>query len=222
MIAAALAAFTDVFSPPFRAVLWRSLGLTIALLIGVWFGLQALLSLFVALPYPWLETTIAIVAGLGFFVGLVFLVAPVTSLMAGLFQDDIAEVVERTHYPGDRPGQALSLARSIPAALKFTALVIGVNLVALLLLLVPGVNVAVFFIANGYLLGREFFEFAAFRFRPPAEARRLRRAHAGTIWIAGLLIAGLLAIPIANLLTPLFATAFMVHLYKQLEPGGAN
>ena len=62
MIAAAIAALNDVFSPPFRAVLWKSLGLTLVLLIGVWFGLQALLSLFVALPYPWLETTIAIVA----------------------------------------------------------------------------------------------------------------------------------------------------------------
>ncbi|MCC2111835.1 MAG: sulfate transporter family protein [Hyphomicrobiales bacterium] len=219
MIAAAIAALNDVFSPPFRAVLWKSLGLTLVLLIGVWFGLQALLSLFVALPYPWLETTIAIVAGLGVFVGLIFLIAPVTALMAGLFQDEIAETVEQTHYPADRPGRALSLAESIPAALKFTALVIGVNLVALMLLLVPGINFAVFFIANGYLLGREFFEFAARRFHSPEEARRLRRAHRLTIWIAGLLIAGLLAIPLANLLTPLFATAFMIHLHKRLTAG---
>ena len=95
MIAAAIAALNDVFSPPFRAVLWKSLGLTLVLLIGVWFGLQALLSLFVALPYPWLETTIAIVAGLGVFVGLIFLIAPVTALMAGLFLWSAVQIIRQ-------------------------------------------------------------------------------------------------------------------------------
>ncbi|MCV6602042.1 MAG: cysteine biosynthesis protein CysZ, partial [Cohaesibacter sp.] len=33
----------------------------------------------------------------------------------------------------------------------------------------------------------------------------------------GLLIAGFIAVPILNLLTPLFATAFMVHVHKKLS-----
>ncbi|MND77505.1 CysZ-like protein [compost metagenome] len=69
---------------------------------------------------------------------------------------------------------------------------------------------------NGYLLGREFFEFAAMRFRSPEEARAFRAKHASTVLLAGMLIAGFLAIPIVNLLTPLFAAGLMVHLHKAL------
>ncbi len=69
---------------------------------------------------------------------------------------------------------------------------------------------------NGYLLGREFFEFAAMRFRSPREAKQFREKHRATVFMAGLLIAGFLAIPILNLLTPLFAAGLMVHLHKAL------
>jgi len=91
------------------------------------------------------------------------------------------------------------------------------NLIALLLLLVPGVNLIAFFLVNGYLLGREFFEFAAMRFRTPDEARQLRAKHAATVFTAGLVIALFLAIPFVNLLTPLFAASLMVHLHKSIS-----
>ncbi|MCP4383179.1 MAG: cysteine biosynthesis protein CysZ, partial [Hyphomicrobiales bacterium] len=93
-------ALAEIFSPPFRSVLWKSLGLTIALLLIVWLALQALLAwAFDITRYPWIETVIGIVAGVGVLIGLAFLVAPVTALVAGLFTDEIAAVVERTHYP---------------------------------------------------------------------------------------------------------------------------
>ena len=51
----------------------------------------------------------------------------------------------------------------------------------------------------------------------PAEiAKRLRKQHAGTVFVAGLFIAAFVSIPILNLATPLFATAFMVHVHKQI------
>jgi len=70
---------------------------------------------------------------------------------------------------------------------------------------------------NGYLLGREFFEFAAMRFRSPEEARQFRVKHAFTVFLAGLAIAAFLAIPLLNLLTPLFAAGMMVHLHKLIS-----
>ena len=51
---------------------------------------------------------------------------------------------------------------------------------------------------------------------PSAEAKAFRRAHRGTVFVAGMFIAGFVSIPIVNLATPLFAMAFMVHLHKQL------
>lgn len=221
MIDAARLALADIFSPPFRAVMWKSLGLTIGLLILIWIGLQALLGWLVDTEsYPWIETVLSILAGLGLVVGLAFLVAPVSSLFAGLFTDEIAALVEREHYPADPPGRDVPVLESIRDTIVFTGVVIVVNLVALLLLLVPGVNLVAFFVGNGYLLGREFFEAAARRFHGRVEARALRQANAGRVFLGGLVIALFLAIPILNLFTPLFATAFMAHVYKQTARRG--
>lgn len=225
---AARLAASRLFTPPFRSVLFKSLGLTLLLLIVAWFGLK---DVFEWLALPWLDTLMpgmpswlgwlgfvaAIFAGLGLALGLALLIAPVTAVVAGVFLDDIAEVVEHEDYPGDRPGEAVPVMRGLVLSLKFLGVVAAGNIVALFLLLVPGVNVIAFFLVNGYLLGREFFEFAAMRFRPEAEARMFRRKHSTTVFLAGLVIAGFLAVPLLNLMTPLFAAAMMVHLHKMLS-----
>lgn len=218
MLAIALRSFSQVLSPPFRAILWKSLGITIALLVVVWAAIQGGVAYFVELDqYPWLSWGISFLAGIGAFIGLGFLVAPVTAVFAGLFQDDVAELVEARDYPADVPGRAMPLLPSLLLSLKFLGVVILGNLFALMLLLVPGINVIIFFVVNGYLLGREFFEFAAMRFVSPQEARALRRARSGTVFLGGLVIAALLAVPILNLLAPIFATVLMVHLYKRVS-----
>lgn len=216
MLAAATKALDQILTPPFRSVLLRSLGITLLLLIVIWFGIEGLIGLFV-LPWPWLETAVSILAGLGVMVGLAFLIGPITSAVAGLFLDEVAGHVERTYYPGERPGRELPLAISLVLSAKFAALVAAVNLVALFLLLLPGINLVAFLAANGYLLGREYFELAAMRHMPVDEARALRRTHGGRVFFAGLLIAGFMAVPLVNLLTPLFATAFMVHVFKNVQ-----
>ncbi len=149
-------------------------------------------------------------------VGSIFLIPPVTSLMAGLYLDDIADEVERTYYPSDPPGRAMPAHTAIAVGLKFFLVVLLVNLVALFLLLIPGVNLIAFYVGNGYLLGREYFEMVAMRHVSSDEAQRLRKANLATVFLAGLIIAGLASVPILNLLTPLFATAFMVQVYKSL------
>ena len=219
MLSSASRAFREVFEPPFRAIFWKMLGFTLAILLLIWIGLQGLVAGFVALPYPWLETALSVLTGVGAVIGLGFLIAPVSALFAGLFQDQIADIVDKQDYPNDRPGTALPLGQSITQAIKFTGVVILGNLFALFLLLIPGINLVAFFVVNGYLLGREFFEFAAMRFMPAADARRLRKARAGTVFMGGLVIAGVLAVPILNLITPIFATIFMMHVFKRLESG---
>jgi CysZ protein len=215
MLAAAGQAFQELFTPPFRAVLFKCVAFTIALLtllvaVIVWgFGYL------VALP-GWIETTIQWLGGLALVVGSIFLIPPVTSLIAGLYLDDIAAVVEKEHCPSDPPGRELPTLQAIGLALKFFIVVLLVNILALFLLLVPGVNLIAFYLGNGYLLGREYFELAAMRHLAPAEARRLRKANRLTVFLCGLFIAGLASVPILNLVTPLFATSFMVRVYKGL------
>jgi CysZ protein len=221
-------AAAQLFTPPFRAVLWKTLGLTLLALLGLWFGLKELFD-WLALPWidaalpgfpgwaGWLSFLAALFAGIGMAVGLAFLIAPVSALIAGLFLDDVAETVERQSYPADPPGRAVPPLRAMVLALKFLGIVLAGNLVALLLLLVPGVNIAAFFLVNGYLLGREYFQFAAMRFRSEAEAKAVRARHRVTVFLAGLAIAALLAVPLLNLLTPLFAAALMVQLHKKIS-----
>jgi CysZ protein len=206
----------DGLSPPFRGVLFKSLGLTILVLIAAWFGLEWLIDQLVSFPQGWLDALVQLVSGFALIIGAVFLVVPVTALVASLFLDDIAKLVEETHYAEGPQGRPVPFFEALRGAVGFTLVVIAVNLVALLLLLVPGVNAIIFLVANGYLLGREYFELAALRFRPRAQVKALRRAHGGRVFMAGLVIAALLAVPILNLLTPLFATALMVHLHKSL------
>lgn len=217
MIAAAVRAFVDILSPPFRAVMLRSLGLTLLMLAAVWAALYGLLTHWVATAWPSFETAIDVLTGLGLLVGLGFLVAPVTALFAGLFTDEIAGAVEKLHYPFDPPGRDVPLGRSILSAIRFTGLVIVVNALVLVLVLLPGINIAAFFVANGYLLGREYFEQVAARYHDDETARTLRRTVRAKAFLGGLAIAAVLAVPLLNLLTPLFATAFMVHLYKAVE-----
>lgn len=103
MIDDALAAFAQIFTPPFRAVLAKSLAVTIALLILVWFGLDRFVASFIHVEAPWLATTLSWAVGLGLLVGLAFLVAPVASLVAGFSLDEIAAIVERDIDPAGAP-----------------------------------------------------------------------------------------------------------------------
>lgn len=231
---AARAAAGNVMSPEMRGLMAKVLGMTLLGLAAAWFAAREAFDR-LALPWlqPWLEAVpwiggwlvpaAGLLAGIAMALALTLLVAPVTAMVAGVFLDDLAETVERADYPLDPPGRPVPALRALLLSAKFLGIVALGNLAALLLLFVPLVNVGAFFLVNGYLLGREYFEFAAMRFRSEAEAKALRRRYSGTVLAAGLVIAGLLAVPIANLLTPAFAAAMMVHLHKRisrLAPGG--
>jgi CysZ protein len=220
MLADVSLAFTQVLSAPFRRVLLKCVALALVFLVMAGFGLDRLLAYLVDTPYGWLDTAIAVASALGIVAAAVYLMPPVTILVAGIFLDEIAGLVETRHYPEDPPGRPLPALTAIGLSVTFFLVVLGVNILALLLLLLPGINLVAFFLANAYLLSREYFELAAMRFRSAEEARAMRRAHAGPIFVAGLFIALLVSIPIVNLITPLFGTALMVHTHKRLSRRG--
>ncbi|WP_062228170.1 sulfate transporter family protein [Aureimonas frigidaquae] len=227
ILSAARLAARDVVSPPFRGTLWKVLGLTAVALIALWFAVRWLFEV-VAIPFfarfapdmpSWADnagTYAGLAAGIALALLMAFLIAPVSAIIAGLFLDDVAEVVERTDYADAAPGVALPFLRGIVLSIKFFGIVILGNLVAFALLWVPVVNVGAFFIVNGYLLGREYFQFAALRYRSEEDASAMRHRYGTRIFLAGLVIALILAIPIVNLVTPLFAAAMMVHLHQKL------
>jgi len=235
MLAAAIKALAQMFTPPFRSILLRSVGLAIVILIVLGIGVYQVLAWLTGAGETWAEGTfgpgsqgpllmlvklLAVAFSLGIVVGAVFLMPAVTALVASLFGDEIAEHVEQEHYPLDPPGVALPLGRAILEGVKTAVLAVVVYLVCAPFLLFAGFGVVLFFVATAWLLGREYFELAAMRFHPVAEAKMLRRRHGGTVFVAGLFIAGFVSIPIVNLATPLFGTAFMVHMHKRLAGRG--
>jgi CysZ protein len=216
MFEAAVAAFQHMFTPPFRRVLFKTLGLTALLLVLVFAGLHKVIDLWLVLPYSWLTTVVSVVAELGIAVGLAFAIPPLSFLVAGIFFDELAAVVEHDIDPQAPVGRTPPLSAAVWLAVKFAIAAVFVNLVALVLLLVPVVNAVAFFGANAYLLGRGYFEFAALRYHGLEEVRLLRQRHTLHIFAAGLFIAALAAVPIVNLLTPLFGTALMVRVHRDL------
>ena len=225
---AARLALANLFAQETRGVFWKVLGLTLLALAVLWIVIR---NVFIWLALPWIDQFLpgipewagwlgfvfGILASIGLALGLALLISPVTAVIAGFFLDDVAEVVEKRDYPNDAPGVAMPLGESLVSAVRFLGIVIVGNIFALFLLLIPGVNLIAFFLVNGYLLGREFFEFAAMRFRSPQAARDFRSKHWQKVLLGGFAIALFLAIPILNLLTPLFAAGLMVHLHKMLS-----
>ncbi|MGA2486247.1 MAG: sulfate transporter family protein [Roseiarcus sp.] len=220
MLQDAFDSLADIASPPFRKVVVKSLALTAAALLVAWFGLDRLALHFVDVQPSWLATLIAWLIGLSLLVGAVFLAAPVASLVASLFFDEIAAHVEAQVDPLGAPGRPAPFVEATLAALRFAGLSLAVGIVSLILLFVPGIGFAAWLAANAYLLGREYFELAAMRFHSAAQARALRRQRAGIVFAYGVMIAVFVAIPLVNLLTPLFATTLMVRLHKRVARAG--
>jgi uncharacterized protein involved in cysteine biosynthesis len=222
----------QMFAPPLRALLWKSIGLALALIIVVGIALDRLIVHLIGAGSASIESTLgpqlhgpasvlawllSIAAGLGIMVGSVFLMPAVTAVVGSFFADQIGAEVERAHYPVDPPGLALPLWLALWEGTKTALLAVVIYLCAAPLMIFLGFGVVIFFLATAYILGREYFELAAMRLRPPTEAKLMRKRHAGTVYIGGLFIAGFVSIPIVNLATPLFAMALMVHTHKRLS-----
>jgi len=232
MIDAAVKALSQILSPAMRSILWRSIGLALVLITVLAIGLQRLLSWFATSGEGWAEAmlgpnfhttlnvlswVVSIAAGFGVVVGGIFLMPAITSLIAGFFVDDVADLVEREYYPTEEPGMALPITLATIEGVKVALLTLVVYLVALPFVFLAGAGFLVFFIATAWLLGKQYFELAAMRFRPPAEAKLMRKDNAATVFTAGALIAAFVSIPVVNLATPLFGMALMVHMHKRLS-----
>lgn len=236
MIDAAVKALSQMFTQPLRRVLLKSVGLALLVIVIIGIGLQRLLSALAENGATWAEQTagvaphgawaalawvLSILAGLGIVTGALFLMPAVTAFVGSFFVDEVAEVVERTHYPADPAGRALPLGRALIEGIKFGLLALVVYLCALPFVLFAGLGLLILFLANAYLLSREYFELAAMRFRTPEEAKAMRKANAGYVFLTGMVIAAFVSVPILNFATPVFAMAFMVHIHKQMSAARA-
>ena len=214
MIKATLIAINDITSPELRRILWKSVALSIGLFAALLFGIEFIVSSLAQFAWAWATSGLQAIIGLGLFAAFFFLMAPVTAIFAGLFQDGIAAKLEQRHYASQPAGKALSYASGITASLKFAAITLGIELVVMPLVLFAGFGVVLIWLANSYIISREYFELTAARYMPMTEAVAMRRANATRIFIAGLIPGALSLVPFVNFVTPVFATSYFLHFFK--------
>lgn len=213
----------------FQSVLWRGIGLTIALLFGLYATLLALIDWAtadpVSLPFVGEITWLGDLLGWGS-LGLVlllsiFLMVPVASAITSLFLDEVAEAVEDKHYPALPPVPHHGFWEGLRDTVNFLGVLVAANLLAFILYVIfPFASPFIFYALNGFLLGREYFQLAAMRREGREGARALRRKHSGTIWLAGCLMAVPLTFPLINLVIPILGAATFTHLYHRLSARG--
>jgi len=213
-----LGQFSD--SAILRAFL-KSIGLTLLVFLvlgaGLWFGTQ---WLFVD-QLGWGENAAGLAIIGEFVVTIMFgwvLFRAVAIAVIGLFGDQIVIAVERKHYP-DALASAhdVPFTRSLHMGLRSAGRALAVNLVLLpayILLLLTGFGTPLlFFAANGWLLGVDLGEMVAARHIAPAEMKAWRASTRWVRWELGVIVSGLLTVPVVNLFAPILGAAMAAHLF---------
>ena len=224
MFRALFLGFRQLGEPGSRRLLLRCLLLAILTFVLLAAAVGTLLGVLDPTGLGWLDTSLAL-AGSAATVVVAWLLFPVTIALAlGFFAEEVVEEVERRHYPDLPPPSGMAIGASIWGAVRFASFALLLNLLVLPLYLLPGANLLIYLGLNGYLLGREYFELVAGRRLPGATVSAARRRLRGRLWLAGTIIAAMLAVPLFNLIAPVVAIAFMVHLFEGLrrERGAAG
>lgn len=218
MFASAIKAAAMLVDSDFLGMVWRSLLLTALLFVLLFAGIEVGLAHLPPLGSVWVNRLLELATPFILILAIFFLGAPVAAIFASIYLDRIAAKVDARFFPKDPRAPGTSLTTGFGEALRLIGLALLIN-VALLPVDVgiPGLAEIATILANGWLLGREFFDLAALRHLSRADALALRRRHEMQIYAAGLLISVLTVIPFIDLIAPFFGSALMAHLFKRLS-----
>jgi uncharacterized protein involved in cysteine biosynthesis len=198
-----------------RGVLWMGIGLSLLTLVLVFVGVGALVTWLSDTGYAWLDRTFQVLGGLGTAILSWFLFPAIVVAVSSIFLERVVDATEDRYSPHLPPPRQVPLTQSVPSALKLLGASLVLNLLALPAYFVPLLNIPVWLALNGYLIGREYAELVASRRVGPAIATRLRRDHRLVFWLAGTVIALLLAVPLLNLVAPVIGAAFMTMRFQR-------
>jgi len=217
MVVAFFRAVGALSEPPMRRVVALSFMLAVLTFAVLWLAVAATLYHTAFFDWRLLNWLVELLGGLAV-LGLTWLLFPAAvTLIMSLYLERVAAAVESVDYPGRGPPRPQPVSEILSITLRLTLLTLLLNLLALpVYLLVPGINLFLFLALNGYLFGRGYFEVVALRRLDMGAARRVRSRFAGRIFLGGVVIAGLFALPLVNLVAPVIATAFMLHLFEAL------
>jgi uncharacterized protein involved in cysteine biosynthesis len=208
----------------------KVLGIGIALTVGLLFVVTALLVTVVGWFAPevvtipvvdwqvtWIDNALSWAIVPLMLVLSVFLMVPVASAFTSIFLDDVADAVEARYYPTLPQAPRVGFWEGLSDSLRFLGVIVAANIAAFALyLLFPPAAPLIFLALNGYLLGREYFTLVAIRRLGREGARAARSRNGAQIWVAGILMAVPLAIPVVNLFVPVLGAATFTHLFHRV------
>jgi uncharacterized protein involved in cysteine biosynthesis len=221
VFAAISKAFAQLGDPRIQRLIGLSIALTLAVFVALALLAWWLIGWLSGLQGWWAE--IAQFSGVLVTLVLAWFTFPaLTAAISAVFSDKVISAVEARYYPGRPAPRETSVWGAIFDGLKLALLSLIVNLITLPLLFVPPLYIIVSWALNGYLLGREYYEMAAFRRLDRTQAKALLKTRRGTFTGGGVLIAILSTIPVVNLIAPIIATAFVVHLFESVVNIGSD
>ena len=222
MIRAFELAVRQLGDPRLRVIIWQSLALSLVLQIAIgvvaWWVLQS----FATFQWNWVNETIRWLGG-GAVTVLALMLFPASfGIVISVFLEKIADIVEAEHYPQLGKARGVPVWVGIRSGVVFLLTLVALNLVLLpfylVALFVAGLGAVLFYGANGWLAGREYYEQVALRRLDPADVKAWRKANAGVLWLTGIALVFLGTVPILNLIVPVLGVAAMVHVAQSLKP----
>lgn len=213
--------FAALGNPAVLWVIFASLALTIVGLFGLWKLMDWLLTGFEFFKWGWANWLVDNLTGIVIFFAVLLTFPAVLLIVTSMFLVYVVKAVEKRHYPHLPPAIETSILEDLGYMVKFTVLIIVVNLVALpFYLLLPGINFVISWTINGYITGREYYDLVAMRRMPTADRTALRKRNGGKIFGSGFVMAVLMTVPFLNLLMPVVSAAYMTHVFHTIwKPG---
>ena len=221
MLKITLITIAQISEPSLRQILIKSVLISLVSILACGLLAWILLEKFGLFGFGFLDTFLPWIGGaLTVLIGFVFF--PSTKMViGGLFSDEIIAIIEERHYPKNIGSNRVPLLVSMRTGLTLLIIATIINICLLpfyaLGMLLPGLSFVIFYLGNGYLIGRELFENVAQRHLPVNEARKLRKRCFLKILLGGGLITFVATIPLINLATPLLGAGVMVNLYHKVH-----
>jgi uncharacterized protein involved in cysteine biosynthesis len=136
--------------------------------------------------------------------------SPAISMVVGgvLFDFAAARVEKKIGAPQARN---VPLTEGIWNGVRIAIPALLLNLIAIPLYFIPGVNALVFYGLNGFLMGREYSTITAARHMSYRDAVALRKRHGGAVFLVGL------ACSVIPFLAPLVGASAMTRLVQSLR-----
>ena len=208
----------DLFDSKMRLVFLKTVSISIIVILGVtllFWGLFGSVQIF---ELNFLNKITSWVIGATLFVIASAVLGPMMIVIGGIYSEDIANHVEKKHYPNRVGHRFVGVVESIKTGgrLLFKSLIVNILLTPIYIVggVFPIISVLIFFGVNGYLLSRELFEIVASRHLERDDRVLFWKANRGGSVFIGVTIICLSTVPLLNLISAMLGMIITTHFFQ--------